>query len=163
MRRHVLRATPAHVQSTLLHMEAASAPDILFQALIDAGPGTESDRAEALRGVATQDPVLRARFTGQPEHVVNYMFFVAEELRGIMAEMGFRTVDEMVGRVDRLDMTRMHRHWKANGINLDRLLHAPRDLLAGLLGRGRRDERRAAEAEEVRLDLRGADGVRAGG
>ncbi|MEO0907438.1 MAG: glutamate synthase large subunit [Pseudomonadota bacterium] len=76
-------------------------------------------------GVATQDPVLRSRFTGAPEHVVNYMFFVAEELRAIMAEMGFRTVDEMVGRVDRLDMTRMHRHWKANGINLDRLLHAP--------------------------------------
>jgi len=76
-------------------------------------------------GVATQDPVLRARFTGQPEHVVNYMFFVAEELRAIMAEMGFRTVDEMVGRVDRLDMTRMHRHWKAQGINLDRLLFAP--------------------------------------
>ncbi|WP_298306948.1 glutamate synthase large subunit [uncultured Erythrobacter sp.] len=76
-------------------------------------------------GVATQDPVLRKRFTGQPEHVVNYMFFVAEELRQIMAEMGFRTVEEMVGRVDRLDMTHMHRHWKAQGINLDRLLHAP--------------------------------------
>ena len=55
-------------------------------------------------GVATQDPVLRARFTGQPEHVINYFFFVAEELREIMAELGFRTVDEMIGRVDRLDM-----------------------------------------------------------
>ena len=76
-------------------------------------------------GVATQDPVLRKRFTGQPEHVVNYMFFVAEELRQIMAEMGFRTVEEMVGRVDRLDMTRMHRHWKARGIDLSRLLHMP--------------------------------------
>ncbi len=74
-------------------------------------------------GVATQDPVLRARFTGQPEHVVNYMFFVAEELREIMAELGFRTVQEMIGRVDRLDMTRMHRHWKARGINLSRILH----------------------------------------
>ncbi len=76
-------------------------------------------------GVATQDPVLRARFTGQPEHVVNYMFFVAEELRQIMAEMGFRTMDEMIGRVDRLDMTRVHRHWKARGINLERVLHMP--------------------------------------
>ena len=76
-------------------------------------------------GVATQDPELRKRFTGTPEHVVNYMFFVAEELRGIMAEMGFRTVEEMVGRVDRLDMTRMHRHWKARGIDLSRLLHRP--------------------------------------
>ncbi|KWV91543.1 glutamate synthase large subunit [Erythrobacter sp. YT30] len=76
-------------------------------------------------GVATQDPVLRARFTGQPEHVINYFFFVAEELRQIMAEMGFRTMDEMIGRVDRLDMTRVHRHWKARGINLERVLHMP--------------------------------------
>ncbi|WP_086735800.1 glutamate synthase large subunit [Erythrobacter colymbi] len=74
-------------------------------------------------GVATQDPVLRARFTGQPEHVVNYMFFVAEELRQIMAEMGFRTVAEMVGRVDRLDTRRMERHWKARGVDLSRILH----------------------------------------
>ena len=75
-------------------------------------------------GVATQDPVLRARFTGQPEHVINYFFFVAEELRAIMAEMGFRTVEEMVGRVDRLDMARVHRHWKARGVDLSRVLHA---------------------------------------
>ncbi|MFN9499030.1 MAG: glutamate synthase large subunit, partial [Erythrobacteraceae bacterium] len=74
-------------------------------------------------GVATQDPVLRARFTGQPEHVVNYMFFVAEELRAIMAELGIRTVAEMVGRVDLLDTRRMERHWKARGIDLSRILH----------------------------------------
>ena len=74
-------------------------------------------------GVATQDPVLRKRFTGQPEHVINYLFFVAEELRQIMAEMGFRTVEEMVGRVDRIDMRRMHRHWKADGVDLSRILH----------------------------------------
>ena len=55
-------------------------------------------------GVATQDPVLRKRFTGQPEHVINYFFFVAEELREIMAQLGFRTLNEMIGRVDRLDM-----------------------------------------------------------
>ena len=54
-------------------------------------------------GVATQDPVLRAKFTGKPEHVINYFFFVAEELREIMAQLGFRTVAEMIGRVDRLD------------------------------------------------------------
>ena len=60
-------------------------------------------------GVATQDPVLRARFTGQPEHVINYFFFVAEELREIMAQLGFRTLDEMIGRVDRLDMRRARR------------------------------------------------------
>ena len=74
-------------------------------------------------GVATQDPVLRARFTGQPEHVINYFFFVAEELRAIMAEMGFRTVAEMVGRVDRLDTAPAVEHWKAHGIDLGKLLH----------------------------------------
>ena len=74
-------------------------------------------------GVATQDPVLRKRFTGTPEHVINYFFFVAEELRAIMAEMGFRTVEEMVGRVDRIDMKRVDRHWKAEGVDLGKLLH----------------------------------------
>ncbi len=74
-------------------------------------------------GVATQDPVLRARFTGTPEHVINYFFFVAEELRGIMAQMGFRTVEEMIGRVDRIDTCRALRHWKAQGIDLSRILH----------------------------------------
>ena len=74
-------------------------------------------------GVATQDPVLRKRFTGTPEHVINYFFFVAEELRAIMAEMGFRTVEEMVGRVDKLDMRRVRRHWKAHGVDLKRILH----------------------------------------
>ncbi len=81
-------------------------------------------------GVATQDPVLRARFTGQPEHVINYFFFVAEELRAIMAEMGFRTVEDMVGRVDRLDMKQAITHWKAQGVDLSRLLH-PIELAAG--------------------------------
>ncbi|MEZ5688224.1 MAG: glutamate synthase large subunit [Caenibius sp.] len=74
-------------------------------------------------GVATQDPVLRARFKGAPEHVINYFFFVAEELRQIMAEMGFRTVEEMVGRVDRLDTKKAINHWKAQGVDLSRLLH----------------------------------------
>ncbi len=74
-------------------------------------------------GVATQDPVLRARFTGQPEHVINYFFFVAEELRQIMAEMGFRTINEMIGRVDRIDMRPAIDHWKAKGVDLSKLLH----------------------------------------
>ena len=73
-------------------------------------------------GVATQDPVLRARFVGTPEHVINYFFFVAEELRAIMAQMGFRTVEEMIGRVDKIDMRRVERHWKAQGVDLKRLL-----------------------------------------
>ncbi len=74
-------------------------------------------------GVATQNPELRKRFVGTPEHVINYFFFVAEELRAIMAEMGFRTVEEMIGRVDRIDMNRAIRHWKADGVDLSRLLH----------------------------------------
>jgi glutamate synthase (NADPH/NADH) large chain len=74
-------------------------------------------------GVATQNPILRARFTGQPEHVINYFFFVAEELRRIMAEMGFRTVEEMIGRVDRLDTRKLVKQWKVGGVDLGRILH----------------------------------------
>jgi glutamate synthase (NADPH/NADH) large chain len=74
-------------------------------------------------GVATQDPVLRARFTGQPEHIINYFFFVAEELREIMAKLGVRTVNEMIGRVDKLDMRRAVEHWKAKGVDLSKLLY----------------------------------------
>ncbi len=74
-------------------------------------------------GVATQNPELRKKFTGQPEYVINYFFFVAEELRQIMAEMGFRTIEEMVGRVDRINMNKALHHWKAEGVDLSRLLH----------------------------------------
>ena len=83
-------------------------------------------------GVATQDPVLRARFTGTPEAVIRYFFFVAEELRGIMARLGFRTLREMIGRVDRLDTRGAVEHWKARDVDLARVLHdvAPADPLA---------------------------------
>ncbi len=77
-------------------------------------------------GVATQDPILRARFTGQPEHVINYFFFVAEELRQIMAQLGLRTVNEMIGRVDLLDARPAVDHWKAGGVDLSRLLYEPK-------------------------------------
>ena len=76
-------------------------------------------------GIATQDPVLRKRFTGQPEHVINYFFFVAEEVRALMAQLGFRRFDDMIGQVDRLDMRRALDHWKAKGIDLSRVLHRP--------------------------------------
>jgi glutamate synthase (NADPH/NADH) large chain len=76
-------------------------------------------------GIATQDPELRKKFAGQPEHLVNYFTFVAEELREIMAELGFRTVNEMVGRVDVLDNREAINHWKARGIDLSRLLCIP--------------------------------------
>ena len=77
-------------------------------------------------GIATQDPVLRARFTGMPEHVINYFFFVAEEMRELMAQLGFRTVSEMVGRVDRLNMRPAIDHWKAKGVDLSRILYQPK-------------------------------------
>ncbi|HEX3863301.1 MAG TPA: glutamate synthase large subunit [Stellaceae bacterium] len=74
-------------------------------------------------GIATQDPVLRARFTGQPEHVINFFFFVAGEVREWMAKLGFRTINEMIGRVDRIDMVPAIDHWKAKGVDLSRLLY----------------------------------------
>ena len=76
-------------------------------------------------GVATQDPVLRKRFTGQPEHVINFFFFVAEEVRELMAEMGFRTVDDMIGQMQMLDQRRVIEHWKANGLDFSRLFLKP--------------------------------------
>ncbi|HVN84499.1 MAG TPA: glutamate synthase large subunit [Candidatus Binatia bacterium] len=76
-------------------------------------------------GIATQDPVLRKKFAGKPEHVVNFMMFIAEELREIMAELGFRTVDEMVGRVEMLDASDAVDHWKGKGVDLTQILHKP--------------------------------------
>jgi len=76
-------------------------------------------------GVATQDPELRKRFTGKPEHVVNYFFFVAEEVRRLMAKLGFRRFDEMIGQLDRLDMRSAIDHWKAQGLDFSRLLSKP--------------------------------------
>jgi glutamate synthase (NADPH/NADH) large chain len=76
-------------------------------------------------GVATQDPELRKRFTGKPEHVVNYFFFVAEEVRRLMARLGFRRFAEMIGRTDLIDVRRAVSHWKAKGIDFSRILHLP--------------------------------------
>ena len=76
-------------------------------------------------GIATQDPELRKRFTGQPEFVENFFRFIAEEVRELMAELGFRTLDEMIGRVDRLDFRKAVEHWKANGLDLSQILFEP--------------------------------------
>jgi glutamate synthase (NADPH) large chain len=76
-------------------------------------------------GVATQDPQLRARFTGDPAHVVNFMRFIAQEVREYMAELGFRTVEEMVGRSERLEMRRAVDHWKARNLDFSRILYKP--------------------------------------
>ena len=72
-------------------------------------------------GVATQDPVLRKRFTGQPEHVINYFFFVAEEVREIMAGLGYRNFNEMVGQTQMLDQSKLVAHWKAKGLDFSKL------------------------------------------
>ena len=76
-------------------------------------------------GIATQDPELRKKFNGKPEHIVNYLFFVAEEARQLMAKLGFRTINEMVGRVDKLKITKAVDHWKAKGLDLTPLLTVP--------------------------------------
>ena len=84
-------------------------------------------------GIATQDPELRKKFTGQPEHVINFFFFIAEEVRELMAKLGFRSFSEMIGRVEKLDMKKAVEHWKAKGVDLSRIL------LPGSAARGRRD------------------------
>ncbi len=76
-------------------------------------------------GVATQDPQLRAKFAGKPEHVVNFMRFIAEDLREIMAQLGFRTVEEMVGRTDFLEGRKAITHWKAKGLDFSSILYQP--------------------------------------
>src|SRR4249919_4031654 len=76
-------------------------------------------------GIATQDPVLRQRFAGKPEHVINFLFLVAEEARQIMAQLGFRKFNEMIGRVDMLETNEAIKHWKAQGIDLSPVLYAP--------------------------------------
>jgi glutamate synthase (NADPH/NADH) large chain len=76
-------------------------------------------------GVATQDPVLRAKFSGKPEYVVNYFFFVAEEARQLMAQLGIRTYDELIGRADLLDKSKAIAHWKACGLDFSAIFHQP--------------------------------------
>jgi glutamate synthase (ferredoxin) len=76
-------------------------------------------------GIATQDPALRKQFQGQPEHVINFFFFIAEQVRQYMAELGFRTVNEMVGRVDMLDVAPAVDHWKAHGLDYSAILYNP--------------------------------------
>jgi glutamate synthase (NADPH/NADH) large chain len=76
-------------------------------------------------GVATQDPVLRKRFAGQPEHVINFFFFIAEEIREIMARLGVSRFEELVGRSDWLDQKKAIDHWKAKGLDFTRIFHKP--------------------------------------
>jgi len=79
-------------------------------------------------GVATQDPELRKKFSGKPEYLMNFMFFIAEEVREYMARLGFRTVNEMIGQTDKIIPFRMNDHWKARGIDLSKPLFKPTPL-----------------------------------
>lgn len=90
-------------------------------------------------GIATQDEELRKKFTGQPEHVINYFFQVAEETRGIMAELGFRTVNEMIGRVDALAINERAQHWKAHSLDLSKVLE-PAEQPPNCLGTYQKDQ-----------------------
>jgi glutamate synthase domain-containing protein 3 len=77
-------------------------------------------------GIATQDPTLRAKFAGSPEHVINYFFFIAEEVRELMSQLGFRKFEDMVGRVDLIDMAQAIDHWKARGLDFSSILYNPK-------------------------------------
>jgi len=101
-------------------------------------------------GIATQDPELRKRFTGKPEHIVNFLFFVAEEARTIMAQLGIARFDELVGRVDLLDPDEAVSTWRARGIDLSAILHSPEVDPA----RPRRRTQAQAPALEDALDWR---------
>ena len=100
-------------------------------------------------GIATQDPELRRRFEGQPEHVVNYLFMVAEETRAIMASLGVRSLDELIGRTDLLVPDKTVDHWKARGIDLRPLLHVPEEAV----GSSRRCSRRPDPVLHDSIDL----------
>src|SRR5206468_1392140 len=85
-------------------------------------------------GVATQDPVLRRKFAGKPEHVVNFFFFVAEEVRQIMAQLGIRKFDDLIGRADLLDTKKGLSHWKARGLAFSRLFALAKGITLYLIG-----------------------------
>ena len=95
-------------------------------------------------GIATQDPVLRSRFQGQPEHVINFFFFIAEQVRRHMAQLGFRNFNEMVGRVDMLETRDALDHWKAKGLDFSAILYSPEAPA--------RVARRCVEAQDHGLD-----------
>jgi glutamate synthase (ferredoxin) len=103
-------------------------------------------------GIATQDPELRKKFAGDPEHVINFFRFVAQETRELMAQLGFRTIDEMVGRVDRLNVKTTIDHWKARGLDFSKILHQPpRD--ADVAIRRVRDQDHALEKSLDRMTI----------
>ena len=102
-------------------------------------------------GVATQDPELRRKFTGQPEHVVNFFFFVAEELRELMAEIGIRKFDDLIGRADLLDMRSGVEHWKAQGLDYSRIFYRPEKSVSDPLSHCEEQDHGLAKALDNKL------------
>ncbi len=102
-------------------------------------------------GVATQDPVLRARFQGKPEHVINYFFFVAEEVREHMAALGFRTFAEMIGHTEWLDKSQAIDHWKAKGLDFSRIFHKPEVPATVAIYNSERQDHQLEEVLDVKL------------
>src|SRR5207244_3843849 len=102
-------------------------------------------------GIATQDPELRRRFKGQPEHVVNFFFYVAEEARRIMAQLGIARFDDLVGRVDLLEADDAVEHWKTRGIDLSKVLAPPQAAPDAPLRRTRAQDSPLADALDWRL------------
>src|SRR5437879_10437681 len=123
-------------------------------------------------GIATQNPELRKKFQGTPEHVINFFFYIAEELRQLMARMGFRKVDDMIGRVDMIEMREAVEHWKARGLDFSSILHDPK--VPARIGRrcmsvpdrslddalDRHLIKRAAEAFESKANVEGTFAIR---
>ncbi|HYP58194.1 MAG TPA: glutamate synthase large subunit, partial [Beijerinckia sp.] len=102
-------------------------------------------------GIATQDPVLRKRFTGQPEHVINFFFFVAEEVRSLMAAMGYRTFNEMIGQMQMLDKQKVVEHWKAKGLDFSKLFHKPEGAEGRAIFRSERQDHRLEHVLDRKL------------
>ena len=111
-------------------------------------------------GVATQDPVLRKRFTGQPEHVINYFFFVAEEVREIMAALGYRTFNEMVGQTQMLDQSTLVAHWKAKGLDFSKLFVRQKELPGQKIYHAEAPEPSSRSRARPPADRKGAGGAR---
>ena len=113
-------------------------------------------------GVATQDPVLRKRFTGQPEHVINYFFFVANEVRELMAELGYRKFDDMVGQMQMLDREKAVNHWKAKGLDFTRLFHKPENVSGRTLYRSERQDHNLGKVLDRQLIAAAHDAINGG-
>ncbi|MBO0732822.1 MAG: glutamate synthase large subunit [Methylocapsa sp.] len=102
-------------------------------------------------GIATQDPVLRKKFTGQPEHVINFFFFVAEEVRQLMAAIGYRRFDEMIGQMQMLDKQLAIAHWKAKALDFSKLFHKPKAATGDAIFHSRRQDHGLADVLDRKL------------